>query len=73
MGQFQKIQTGILEGKLDDVIAGVKTALQSGNSADEILNQGLIPAMDEVGRLYQKCSSLPGRCKEVWALSSRCW
>ncbi len=53
MGQFQKIQTGILEGKLDDVIAGVKTALESGNSADEILNQGLIPAMDEVGRLFE--------------------
>ena len=53
MGQFQKIQTGILEGKLDDVIAGVKTALESGNSADEILKQGLIPAMDEVGRLFE--------------------
>jgi len=53
MNQIQKIQNGVLNGNLDDVIALVKNELESRRPVDEILNLGLIPAMDEVGRLFE--------------------
>jgi len=54
MDQLQEIQTWVLEGNLQNVILSIENALESGTSADEILSQGLIPAMDEVGRLFEE-------------------
>jgi len=43
----------VTEGKISDVESGVQAALDAGVSADEILNQALIAAMDKVGQLFE--------------------
>jgi len=43
----------VTEGKIADVESGVQAALDAGVSADEILNQALIAAMDKVGQLFE--------------------
>ena len=43
----------VTEGKTSDVESGVQAALDAGVSADEILNQALIAAMDKVGQLFE--------------------
>ena len=43
----------VTEGKTSDVESGVQEALDAGVSADEILNQALIAAMDKVGQLFE--------------------
>lgn len=48
----KNIYSAVLEYNENDVKAGVTAELAEGTSADEILNDGLISAMDEVGRLF---------------------
>ncbi len=48
------IYQSIVEGNAAEVEAGVRAALAAGIPADEILNKGLIAAMDEVGRQYEE-------------------
>lgn len=43
----------VLEGQAGEVEAGVKKALDQGESAQTILNQALIAAMDEVGKRFE--------------------
>jgi 5-methyltetrahydrofolate--homocysteine methyltransferase len=47
------IYQGVLEGDSDTVTAGVQQALDAGMAAETLLNMGLIPAMAEVGRLFE--------------------
>jgi len=42
----------VVNGEAAQVATGVEAALAEGLAADEILNGTLIPAMDEVGRLF---------------------
>jgi len=44
----------ILEGDMGGCQAGVQTAVNQGIASSEILNIALIPAMGEVGRLFQE-------------------
>ncbi|MBI9045087.1 MAG: corrinoid protein [Anaerolineaceae bacterium] len=44
----------ILEGDQDEVIDAVDAALESGMSPEDVLKKGMIPAMDEVGRLFEE-------------------
>lgn len=44
----------ILEGNLENAIESVQKAIDSGLSADKILKEGLIPAMTQVGRLFEE-------------------
>ena len=48
------IYQNVIEGQASTVEAGVHQALEQGVSADQILNQALIPAMDEVGRRFEE-------------------
>jgi 5-methyltetrahydrofolate--homocysteine methyltransferase len=50
----KNIYQSVLEGQTAEVESGVRTALEEGVAADEILNKVLIVAMDEVGRLYEE-------------------
>jgi 5-methyltetrahydrofolate--homocysteine methyltransferase len=51
--QLQTIYQSILDGKHRDIGAQVERALQNGVSPKFILEEGMIPAMAEVGRLFE--------------------
>jgi len=46
---LEQISTTVIEGNLDDIEDLTQDALDEGLSAEEILNQGLMPGMDHVG------------------------
>lgn len=50
---FEGIHESILAGDSPRAQAAVKQALAAGYSAQEILNDAMIPAMDEVGKQYE--------------------
>ena len=50
---LETIFQNVTEGKAADVEAGVQAALDSGVSAEEILNKALIAAMDDVGERFE--------------------
>jgi 5-methyltetrahydrofolate--homocysteine methyltransferase len=51
---LQEIYDGILNGDRAAVKAGITTALSQGQAAQAILNQAMIGAMSEVGRLFEE-------------------
>jgi 5-methyltetrahydrofolate--homocysteine methyltransferase len=51
---IQEIYSGVIEGNSTLVKEKVQEALSAGIDAQTILNQGLIPAMAEVGRLFEE-------------------
>jgi len=55
MGQkYQDIYQGVLEGDMDRVQENIKLALDASLPAGDILQNGLIAAMGEVGRLFEE-------------------
>lgn len=50
---LREIHQGILDGKYRDVEAKVQVALQAGIDPKGILDEAMITAMDEVGRLFE--------------------
>jgi len=52
--QYKQIYDGVMEGNQAAVQDGVNAALEAGLGAEEILNQGMISAMTEVGRLFEE-------------------
>ncbi len=50
----KKIYQGIVDGQHEVVAAGVESALQTGVPARTILEEGMLPAMAEVGRLFEE-------------------
>jgi len=54
MDTLDAIRKAIIEGKAVEVEQGVKAALAAGADAGTLLNDTLIPAMAEVGRLYEE-------------------
>ncbi len=46
---LEEISTAVIEGNMDDIEDLTEDALDDGLSAEEILNQGLMPGMDYVG------------------------
>ena len=52
--KLEVIRTGIMDGDMHLVADTVNAALEEGVSAPEILNEGLIKAMAEVGRLFEE-------------------
>ena len=52
--QYKQIYDGVMEGNIAAVQGGVTTALESGLNPEAILNQGMISAMTEVGRLFEE-------------------
>ncbi len=54
MSHLDSIYQAVLDGNAPGSQAGVKAALAEGTAAEVILRQGLIAAMDEVGRLFEE-------------------
>jgi 5-methyltetrahydrofolate--homocysteine methyltransferase len=55
MAQYlEAVSKSVIEGDMTGVSAGVQAALEAGIDAGEILQAGLIPAMGEVGRLFEE-------------------
>lgn len=52
MSILEDIYSAVLEGKVDDAAEAVKKALDQQMNVDDILNQGLISAMDLVGERF---------------------
>ncbi len=52
--KYEGIYNGILEGDVDTTVNGVKAALEANNEPADILNNGMIAAMREVGRLFEE-------------------
>ena len=52
--KLQVVRQSILDGDLDECRSSIQQAIDGGMSADSILKQGLIPAMTEVGRLFEE-------------------
>ncbi|RME98627.1 MAG: cobalamin-binding protein [Chloroflexi bacterium] len=50
---LENIYTAVLNGNAPDAAAGVSAALEAGTSAEDILHKACIPAMTEVGRLFE--------------------
>jgi len=51
---MEKIYQAVLEGDLETTVGEVKAALDANVSASDILQNGLIAAMGEVGRLFEE-------------------
>jgi 5-methyltetrahydrofolate--homocysteine methyltransferase len=51
---LKPIYAAVLDGDMEEVTEGVKTALDDGSKPGEILNEALIAAMGEVGRLFEE-------------------
>ena len=50
----KQIYQGIIDGQQDQVTTGVETALAAGLPARTILDEGMLAAMAEVGRLFEE-------------------
>lgn len=50
---LKNIYQDVIDGKASEVEAGVKAAIAAGIGAEEILNKGLIAAMNEIGQLFE--------------------
>jgi 5-methyltetrahydrofolate--homocysteine methyltransferase len=50
---LKSIYQDVIDGKAPEVEAGVKAAVAAGIGAEEILNNGLIAAMNEIGQLFE--------------------
>ena len=51
---LQPIYSGIIDGEMSAVGEYVQLALEAGLGPEAILQQGLVPAMNEVGRLFEE-------------------
>jgi len=49
----EEIYATVIKGDMPGAQEGVKKALDSGMKAEDVLKEGLISAMDEVGRLFE--------------------
>ena len=54
MSGIEKVYAMVLRGKAKSVELAVKEALAEGCNPEKILNQGMIAAMDEVGRQFKE-------------------
>ena len=52
--QFKSIYDAVVEGNIAAVQSGVTAALEAGLHPEKILNEGMISAMTEVGRLFEE-------------------
>jgi 5-methyltetrahydrofolate--homocysteine methyltransferase len=50
---LQELSTAVIEGNKDDIVDFTEDALDDGLEAQEILNQGLMPGMDFVGKEFR--------------------
>jgi 5-methyltetrahydrofolate--homocysteine methyltransferase len=51
---LKTLYDSVVNGEIEEVAAGVNALLAANVPADKILNEALIPAMSEVGRLFEE-------------------
>ena len=51
---LDEIRINVIDGQVTQVETGVASALAGGSTAETILKEGLIAAMDEVGRRFEE-------------------
>jgi len=51
--EWSRITDALYAGKVDEVAALAKAALEEGHGAQEVLNQGLLAGMDKVGKDFK--------------------
>ena len=51
---LKTLYDSVVNGEIEEVADGVNAALAAGEAPDRILNEALIPAMGEVGRLFEE-------------------
>jgi 5-methyltetrahydrofolate--homocysteine methyltransferase len=51
--KIKEIYQAVLNGAMGDTSGKVQDAIDAGNAADTILNEGLIAAMSEIGQLFE--------------------
>lgn len=54
MGEYKALRESVIKGDMKAAAAETQSSLDAGGSARSILDNGLIPAMDEVGERYSK-------------------
>ncbi|MBL8133449.1 MAG: corrinoid protein [Anaerolineae bacterium] len=54
MSLIEEIREGIIQGQANIVVDKVRQALEAGESAEVILNQGLISGMQRVGEMFEE-------------------
>jgi len=52
--ELKKINESVVKGAIEDIGSIIIDVLDKKFSAEQILNESMIPAMDEVGRLYEQ-------------------
>jgi 5-methyltetrahydrofolate--homocysteine methyltransferase len=52
--KLRAIYDSILEGQQNEAVSGVQAAIDAGLPAGDILNEGMVDAMAEVGRLFEE-------------------
>jgi 5-methyltetrahydrofolate--homocysteine methyltransferase len=53
MGTLATLRDNVIHGKADGAVAALRDLIDSGTPVETVLNEGLVAAMDEVGRLFQ--------------------
>lgn len=53
MFDFGKLKKSLISGNIEKTVDLTRTALKAGVSAKEILDKGLVPGLDEVGKKFQ--------------------
>ena len=53
--QFERVFEAVVEGDRPAVEEGVRQALDDGAAPEAVLQQGLVSAMEEVGRRFELC------------------
>lgn len=51
---LEQIYNDVVNGEMDEVETGVIAALAAGTAAERILQEGLIAAMDQIGKLFEE-------------------
>ncbi len=54
MGDFKALSESVIKGDVKAAVAETQNALDTGSSAQDILNEGLIATMNEVGERFSK-------------------
>ena len=52
MGVLEDVYNAVIDGKVDDAAAGVEQGLNAGITVDDLLEKGLLAAMDLVGERF---------------------
>ncbi len=51
--ELKTVYESVINGEVQETADGVRAALEAGLSADQVLGEALVPAMSEVGRLFE--------------------